>query len=745
MTGPTGPTGPNGGSTGPTDGSTGPTDGSNSTPATGPLWTTPLPPRPPRAPRDRSSPAGARIGRATVHADRVGLAPWMFLGLAGATGVACAVAGQAAIERNGSVDTPLGFLGGLVVGLLAVVGLRSVSIRLVTRLVTSTAGLALLRYGVLSGSLVSGLQGVVVWLVAAVTVFVLADRAGTDAQVPLAEAPVRPGRTTVAAAVPAPAPGTRTRGAAGEQRPRVASAARSVGAVVVVVLLVAALLAPAALSHFQEQAAAGQGPKRQGTPTDAGTDLRASNELDMTGRPELTDEVVFTVDSDRATFWRGQVYDTWDGRTWTQSDRRRALVDDGGVVTGPTDLGATGTDEVVQRVTFRTSYAEVLYAAASAVEIEAPGLVAQSADGTLTTATSPLGRGATYTVTSRRPVLSEARLRALGTGPVPDSILTRYAAPPVITDRVREAAQEVVAGTDSTYDAIVALQDWMGDRTEYSLDAPLSPEGVDVVDHFLFESRQGWCEQVASSLVVLARANGIPARLVTGFVPSDQDPVTGNYLVRQRDAHAWTEVWQQGQGWVRVDPTSAVAPGRTGTVQRLSAPEGAIAGAIRNLNPTLVAQLRATWEAINNSWNQWVLNYTQGRQLDLLKRLGFQSPSWTDLATVLIGVVVLVSLLGAAWTLWERQQHDPWLRLLQRARARLAALGLESADNTPPRELARRVQQRWGGGEAAQRIAQWLLQLEAQRYSRPGTAPNPTLAALQREFRQLAWPRKDSR
>jgi transglutaminase-like putative cysteine protease len=267
--------------------------------------------------------------------------------------------------------------------------------------------------------------------------------------------------------------------------------------------------------------------------------------------------------------------------------------------------------------------------------------------------------------------------------------------------------------------------------------------GQHTADEFWFDRRQGFCEHIASSFVILMRALDIPARIVTGYQGGELNGVDGYWTVRQRDAHAWAEVWLQGQGWVRVDPTSAVSPGRIGSLQRLNAPEGALAGAIRNLNPTMVAQLRAAWEAANNRWNQWVLNYTEGRQLDLLKNLGFPSPSWTDLAYVLIGVIVFVSLLGAAWTLWERQQHDPWLRLLQRARTRLQALGLDSADHTPPRELAHRVQQRWGRSEAAQRIAQWLLQLEAQRYSRPGAPDTPTLAALQREFRQLAWPRKD--
>ncbi len=276
----------------------------------------------------------------------------------------------------------------------------------------------------------------------------------------------------------------------------------------------------------------------------------------------------------------------------------------------------------------------------------------------------------------------------------------------------------------------------------YTLDPGLY--GQNTADEFWFDKREGFCEHIASSFVILMRALDIPARIVTGYQGGEINGVDGFWTVRQRDAHAWAEVWLQGQGWVRVDPTSAVAPGRIGSLERLRAPQGVLAGAIGNLNPNLTAQLRAAWEAVNNSWNQWVLNYTQGRQLDLLKNLGFSSPSWTDLAYVLIGVMVAVSLLGAAWTLWERQQHDPWLRLLQRARTRLHKLGLESADNTPPRELALRVQHRWNNDNAdagaAARLAQWLLRLEAQRYARPGSG-DATLTSLQREFQQLAWPR----
>jgi hypothetical protein len=235
------------------------------------------------------------------------------------------------------------------------------------------------------------------------------------------------------------------------------------------------------------------------------------------------------------------------------------------------------------------------------------------------------------------------------------------------------------------------------------------------------------------------RALDIPARIVTGYQGGELNTVDGFWTVRQRDAHAWAEVWLQGQGWVRVDPTSAVAPGRTGSLERLRAPEGALAGTIRTLNPNLAAQLRAVWDAVNNRWNQSVLNYTQGKQLNLLKNLGFNNPSWTDLVYVLIAVVVLVSLAGAGWTLWERQQHDPWLRLLRRARQRLHTLGLTDTEHLPPRALALRVRERWGDTPFSHSVTQWLLQLERQRYSRESPV---TLATLQREFQQLAWPKE---
>ncbi|HSV53437.1 MAG TPA: DUF3488 and transglutaminase-like domain-containing protein [Burkholderiaceae bacterium] len=270
--------------------------------------------------------------------------------------------------------------------------------------------------------------------------------------------------------------------------------------------------------------------------------------------------------------------------------------------------------------------------------------------------------------------------------------------------------------------------------------------GAHTADEFWFDRKEGFCEHIASAFVVLMRALNVPARLVTGYQGGEVNPVDGFWTVRQSDAHAWTEIWHAGRGWVRVDPTAAVLPGRIGASQRLQAPRGAIASVIGNVSPGLAAGLRSAWEALNNSWNQWVLNYTQSKQLNLLKNLGFDAPSWEDLGYVLIGVIVFVSLCGALWTLWEKREHDPWLRLLGRARAKLRRAGLDTGPAQPPRQIAalvtERLQPQWGSDATA--LREWLLRLEAHRYSRDDEKNGPRglrLATLQREFNQLAWPK----
>jgi transglutaminase-like putative cysteine protease len=301
-----------------------------------------------------------------------------------------------------------------------------------------------------------------------------------------------------------------------------------------------------------------------------------------------------------------------------------------------------------------------------------------------------------------------------------------------LANEIRRDARYAQASTGPLVD--VAMDKLRTGGYSYTLEPGVY--GQNTADEFWFDKKAGFCEHIASSFVILMRALDVPARIVTGYQGGEQNSVDGFWTIRQSDAHAWAEVWHEGLGWVRVDPTSAVSPGRTGAFQRLQAPQNIVGQALTNLNPRFSLQLRATWEAINNAWSQRVLNYTQGKQLSLLKDIGFKSPSWQDLSYLLIGIIVVGSLLGAAWGLWERTQHDPWLRLLGKARKRLAKAGIESTPATSPRQLAELLKHQHGSQHDA--LQRWLMQLEAQRYGASGS--NQTIQQLRQQFNGLVWP-----
>ena len=290
---------------------------------------------------------------------------------------------------------------------------------------------------------------------------------------------------------------------------------------------------------------------------------------------------------------------------------------------------------------------------------------------------------------------------------------------------------------------------------EYTLEPGVY--GDNTADEFWFDRKAGFCEHIASAFVVLMRALDVPARIVTGYQGGEFNDIDGTWIVRQSDAHAWAEVWQAGNkenntvgSWVRVDPTSAVAPQRIDSMQRLAAPSGVLGGvfggAIASIwgntlgsggnNPLL--QLRAVWDAVNNTWNQKVLNYTEAKQLNLLKNIGFSSPSWADLSYVLIAIIVSASLLGIAWTTWDKRQHDPWLRLLSSVRTRLVKTGLPSPETTTARELAHLALNHFG--DTAEPIARWLIQLEVLRYRQQ--VSDIDSASLKSKLKSMTWPVK---
>ena len=272
------------------------------------------------------------------------------------------------------------------------------------------------------------------------------------------------------------------------------------------------------------------------------------------------------------------------------------------------------------------------------------------------------------------------------------------------------------AGPRALVDAVLAH---IG-RAGFTYTMEPGPYGRDAIDEFWLDRQLGFCEHFAAAFVVVMRALDVPARIVTGYQGADPQPVDGWYVVRQSNAHAWAEVWLAGEGWVRVDPTAAVAPDRVRLGRSLLPPPGLVAGTLNSMNPALAATLRGFWERMDNHWNLWVLNYSRRQQFDLLQELGVQAPRWEDLAYVLIGLLSGVSLAGAAWALWDRHRQDPWQRLQRQVLERLAALGVAVQPHDPPRTRAQRVRAALGAdGEA---LARTLERLDHQRYAGRGRA-----------------------
>ena len=258
--------------------------------------------------------------------------------------------------------------------------------------------------------------------------------------------------------------------------------------------------------------------------------------------------------------------------------------------------------------------------------------------------------------------------------------------------------------------------------------------GRNAIDEFWFDRKEGFCEHFAAAFVVLMRALDVPARVVTGYQGADPLPMDGFYIVRQSAAHAWAEYWQAGVGWVRADPTSAVAPDRISRSLRLLPAPGLVAGALDTMSPALLQQLRGAWEGLNNRWNQWVLNYSRGQQFDVLKELGFVSPDWQDLAKLLVISLSTLALAGAAWAWWDRHRIDPWMRQREALLRTLRRLGVPATVQDAPGALARRVRERHGA--AGEPLAALLDTLQAQRYGRQ--ARRHPDASLTRSFAAAA-------
>jgi protein-glutamine gamma-glutamyltransferase len=241
-------------------------------------------------------------------------------------------------------------------------------------------------------------------------------------------------------------------------------------------------------------------------------------------------------------------------------------------------------------------------------------------------------------------------------------------------------ARELRSNHGSDEDFIQAVLDkFRAEQFFYTLRPPLLD--ANSVDDFLFNTKRGFCEHFASAFTVLARAAGIPARVVTGYQGGEFNPMGGYLIVRQSDAHAWSEVWLDRRGWVRIDPTAAVAPERIerGLDAAIADTEPVPGRLLRN--SVVLTQLRFAWDAINTFWNDQVVEFGAAHQQRLLEKLNIDDAGWEELGMALVAALAAFFVALSGYLAWrfQPQRADPVALVYQQLCRKLAR-------SAPPRD-----------------------------------------------------------
>lgn len=285
----------------------------------------------------------------------------------------------------------------------------------------------------------------------------------------------------------------------------------------------------------------------------------------------LDDTPIMRVRTNRPRPLRGVVFDTYIGGSWTRTAEEPpprtglpiALPLNVGTPVGPVG-GYPARQEVTQTIELLHATPNLIFAAAEPVELWFAGRSANLwSDGTLTTPVD-MPAGTVYSIVSAVDVAPRRDLRSTHLDPAttnPAALARWTQLPDDVPQRVRDLAAELQASSPAQTPYVLAetVQAHLGQRVEYSLGAPPTPASEDPVEHLLFQTRQGWCEPIATAMVVLLREMGVPARFVTGFQPGRRDLLSGQQIVRASDAHAWVEVFVPRVGWVSFDPTGATS------------------------------------------------------------------------------------------------------------------------------------------------------------------------------------------
>lgn len=448
----------------------------------------------------------------------------------------------------------------------------------------------------------------------------------------------------------------------------------------------------------------------------------------------LSEEVAFRVQFRGAAppqeqlYWRGPVLSNYDGRTWTRNGQPLYPI---AQLRLAGQLAWKGPSYPYE-VTLEPGRRQFLFM----LELSEPGATIDGAEGAYTDELEQLVRAG-----------SDKRLRyssvahpnyVAQSGLAPQALERWLQLPQGYNPRTLRYAAQIQAlraerGDDA---AIAAVLDMFRQGFEYTLEP--GRLGRDEVDEFLFDTRKGFCEHYSGSFVYVMRAAGLPARVVNGYQGGELNPVDGYYTVRQSDAHAWSEVWLGAErGWTRIDPTAAVAPERIRTSLAQTLPQQAPFGLqgladLARDQTSWLAQMRFGISAMNNAWNQWILDYNPNRQQDFLKELAAAFGDWRLLAGLAL-CAALVLLMKYRRT---GRAHDPVDTAYRAFCRQLARHGVDKAPDEGPLSLAQRVRQLNLPREKIAAMTGFLELYGALKYGAPAAQDDNPVARLNSLLKQ---------
>lgn len=283
-----------------------------------------------------------------------------------------------------------------------------------------------------------------------------------------------------------------------------------------------------------------------------------SSTLDLRSRGRLSKALMMRVKVTQPVYHRALSFDVYTGKGWERSSRKTQSVRM--KIRPPIALpikdidNSIGAGEVIATYYIETKHPNVVFAPYQPAFLYFPASAVWIDDYSALTSAFAMDRDVVYSVISRVDSPRIPSLR-LARSEIPPEIVKQYTQLPDIPDRVKELSLRVTKGKDNNYDKVIAIMKYLEDNYAYDLGLLGQKDSEDAVDFFLFKEKRGGCDQFSSAFAVMARANGIPTRIATGYTTGTYNPFTGYYEVLAEDAHSWCEVYYPNNGWVLYDPT----------------------------------------------------------------------------------------------------------------------------------------------------------------------------------------------